>query len=219
MPIPKNKIPDAAVRRLPVYLRALEESMSECAVVTSSADLSARTGFTSEQIRKDLAYFGAFGTRGVGYDTALLARRIRKILGLSRGAKIILVGVGNLGTAFARYNATFPKDVRLAAAFDSDPEKIGHGVGGLVIQPADEMYDHIHREQTKVAVLAVPSEHAQGVAEGLEKAGIEAILNFTPVKLRSGCYVQNIDLSMELQSLVYYTTYAQRDEMKGKAEG
>ncbi len=218
MPIPKSKIPDAAVRRLPVYLRALEDSMSECSVVTSSVDLSARTGFTPEQIRKDLAYFGAFGTRGVGYDTALLARRIRKILGLSKGARIILVGVGNLGTAFARYNAAFPKDVRLMGAFDADPDKFGHGVGGLVVRPAEDMYDYVQKEQIKVAVLAVPSEHAQGVAEGLERAGIEAILNFTPVKLRSGCYVQNIDLSMELQSLVYYTTSGQRDDLKGKAE-
>ncbi|GAB6877562.1 redox-sensing transcriptional repressor Rex [Thermaerobacter litoralis] len=203
---PPARVPDVAIRRLPVYLRALEELRAEDHEIVSSADLAARTGYSSEQIRKDLAYFGAFGTRGVGYRIDVLADRLRHILGLDREVPIALVGAGHLGTALARYNRTRHRDVRIVAVFDSDPARIGERIEGLEIQPADAMEAVIRREGIRLAVIAVPAPAAQGVARRLVAAGVEAILNFAPVTLQvpPGVVVQNIDLTLELQSLAYY---------------
>lgn len=200
------RVPDVAIRRLPVYLRALEELRAEDHEIVSSADLAARTGYSSEQIRKDLAYFGAFGTRGVGYRIDVLVDRLRHILGLDREVPIALVGAGHLGTALARYNRTRHRDVRIVAIFDSDPRRIGDEIEGLAIQPADAMEATIRQAGIKLAVIAVPAAAAQQVARRLVAAGVEAILNFAPVTLQvpPGVVVQNIDLTLELQSLAYY---------------
>lgn len=197
-----------------MYLRELQDMAAEGVHVASSQELAQRTGFSSEQIRKDLAYFGAFGTRGVGYDTSLLEAEIRRILGLQRGVKVALVGAGNLGTALTRYSQQEHKDVRISVVFDADPAKVGQEIEGLRILPAAEMGRVIREMAIKVAVLAVPGEVAQAVLDELMDAGIEAVLNFSPVKLRArpGVTVQNIDLTMELQSLVYYTSEAKGTE-------
>lgn len=202
-----GRIPDVAIRRLPVYLRALTELHAEDHDIVSSADLAARTGYSSEQIRKDLAYFGAFGKRGVGYQTADLIERLRHILGLDRQVPIALVGAGHLGTALARYNLTRHRDVRIVAIFDSDPERIGQAIESVVIEPAERMEEVIRAAGIRLAIIAVPAQAAQGVAQRLVKAGVEAILNFAPVTLQvpPGVVVQNIDLTLELQSLAYYT--------------
>ncbi|PZN08183.1 redox-sensing transcriptional repressor Rex [Thermaerobacter composti] len=200
------RVPDVAIRRLPVYLRALEELRAEDHEIVSSADLAARTGYSSEQIRKDLAYFGAFGTRGVGYRCDVLVDRLRHILGLDREVPIALVGAGHLGTALVRYNRTRHRDVRIVAVFDSDPGRIGQEIEGLVIQPAEAMEAVIREAGIKLAVIAVPAAAAQEVARRLVEAGVTAILNFAPVSLQvpPGVVVQNVDLTLELQSLAYY---------------
>lgn len=204
----KAKIPDAAIKRLPVYLRILNELMEDGVEIISSAELSRKTGFTSEQIRKDLAYFGAFGTRGVGYSTTVLSQRIKKILGISRGARVALVGAGNLGTALARYNISKHKDVRISAIFDNDWDKVGKKIEDVEILPMEDLKKVIQAQEIKMAIIAVPAWEAQKVADQLVDAGVEAILNFSPAKLdaRAGAYIQNIDLTLELQSLAYYTT-------------
>lgn len=201
-----SRVPDVAIRRLPVYLRALEELQAEDHEMVSSADLAARTGYSSEQIRKDLAHFGAFGTRGVGYHTDVLIDRLRRILGLHREVPIALVGAGHLGTALVRYNRTRHRDVRIVAVFDSDPGRIGQEIEGVVIEPAERMEEVIRAAGIRVAVIAVPAGAAQEVARRLVRAGVEAILNFAPVSLQvpPGVVVQNIDLTLELQSLAYY---------------
>lgn len=206
---PRNqRIPDAAVRRLPAYLRVLEELQRERVAVVSSTELSARTGFSPEQIRKDLAYFGAFGTRGVGYETEALARRIRRILGLHGTIHAALVGAGNLGTALARYTLSRHEDVRIVAIFDVDPAKVGKGIQGVAISPMDQLIPVCRRLGVKIGIIAVPASEAQAVASALAEAGVEAILNFSPVKIHVSdpVYVQNIDLTMELQSLAYHTS-------------
>ena len=202
-----GRVPDVAIRRLPVYLRALTELYAEDHEIVSSADLAARTGYSSEQIRKDLAYFGAFGTRGVGYRTAVLIERLRSILGLDRQVPIALVGAGHLGTALARYNLTRHRDVRIVAIFDNDPARVGQSIEGVVIEPAERMDEVIRAAGIRLAVIAVPAHAAQDVARRLVKAGVEAILNFAPVTLQvpPGVVVHNIDLTLELQSLAYYT--------------
>lgn len=211
----KPKIPEAAIKRLPVYLRVLEETVAANIQIISSAELAEKTGFSPEQIRKDLAYFGAFGTRGVGYDAALLSRRIARILGLHRGVKAALVGAGHLGYALARYSIQRHKDVLITAIFDTDPEKIGTEIMGVRVQPVSELKETVQAQGIKMGIITVPASAAQSTAELLVEGGVEAILNFAPAKLRVDpkVYVQNIDLSIELQSLAYYTS-ASEDEAR-----
>jgi len=202
----RGKIPEVVIRRLPIYLRALTELAADDVDVVSSAELSHRTGLTSEQIRKDLAYFGAFGTRGVGYNALRLRESIRSILGLDRGVNVGLVGAGNLGTALARYNLNTHADVRIVAIFDKDPEKVGKTIEGVEIHPMEDLPGLADRLGIRMAIIAVPAAAAQVVADRLVEAGVEVMLNFSPAKPRvpDGVYVQNIDLTTELQSLAYY---------------
>ncbi|HEY8347183.1 MAG TPA: redox-sensing transcriptional repressor Rex [Symbiobacteriaceae bacterium] len=209
----KPKIPEAAIKRLPVYLRVLEETAAANIQIISSAELAEKTGFSPEQIRKDLAYFGAFGTRGVGYDAALLSRRIARILGLHKGVKAALVGAGHLGYALARYSIQQHKDVRITAIFDNDPEKIGTDIMGVRVQPVSEIEQTVREQGIKIGIITVPASAAQATAELLAKGGVEAILNFAPAKLRLDprIFVQNIDLTIELQSLAYYTSASEEE--------
>lgn len=209
----KPKIPEAAIKRLPVYLRVLEETAAADIHIISSAELAEKTGFSPEQIRKDLAYFGAFGTRGVGYDTSSLSRRISRILGLHNGVKVVLIGAGHLGYALARYSIPRHKDVQISAIFDADPAKIGQDVMGLSVQPMEDLVQTVKEQGIKVGIITVPAAAAQGTAELLQDAGVEAILNFAPAKLRlnPNVFVQNIDLTIELQSLAYYTSAGHDD--------
>lgn len=203
-----SRIPEAAIRRLPAYLRVLDELHDAEVVIVSSAELAARTGFSPEQIRKDLAYFGAFGTRGVGYETAGLGMEIRRILGLTEGVNAALVGAGHLGTALARHSLAKDKGVRIAAIFDNDPAKYGRDIDGVLVRPMADLLTDGRRLQLRIGILAVPALAAQAVAEQLVAAGCEALLNFAPIKLDvpTDVFVQNIDLTMELQSLAYYTS-------------
>lgn len=210
----KPKIPDAAIKRLPIYLRVLQETAAAEVTIISSAELATKTGFTPEQIRKDLAYFGAFGTRGVGYDVLSLSRRITRILGLHHGVEAALIGAGHLGVALARYSLSRHKDVRITAIFDVAPHKIGTEMMGITIQPLAELVETIRKRGIKIAILTIPASEAQATAELLEQGGIEAILNFAPAKIRvnPAITVQNIDLTIELQSLAYYTSASDETE-------
>ena len=208
----RTNIPDAAIRRLPVYLRVVSELAAADVPIISSAELAEKTGLSPEQIRKDLAYFGAFGTRGVGYDTAMLSRRIARILGIHRGVKAALVGFGHLGHALARYSLTQHKDIVISAIFDVDPEKLGQDVLGVRVQPVSEMVETCRKQGVKIGIITVPASAAQATAELLKEGGVEAILNFAPAKLSvDGVFVQNIDLTIELQSLAYYTSASEDD--------
>ena len=218
------RIPEAAIRRLPVYLRVLQDLAEDGVAVVSSSELAQRAGFTPEQIRKDLAYFGAFGTRGVGYDPAVLGRKLKRILGLTGDVRVALVGAGNLGTALARHNLNRHKEVRISAIFDQDWDKVGKSIGGVEIQPVEDMEKEIRAQGIKMAIIAVPPGEAQRVADHLTAAGVEAILNFSPAKIqaKAGTYIQNIDLMTELQALVYFTTpgegAAEAAEITGAAD-
>ena len=204
--MPKPKIPDAAIKRLPVYLRVLEETAAQDVQIISSAELAEKTGFSPEQIRKDLAYFGAFGTRGVGYDTQLLGRRISRILGLHKGIRAALVGAGHLGFALARYSISRHKDVRITAIFDADPQKIGTEIMGITIQPISELAATVKQQDIKIGIITVPAPEAQATAEQLAAAGAEAILNFAPKVLAvpDNVEVRDIDLSTRLEILTFY---------------
>jgi len=196
------------VKRLPVYLRVLNELKDEAVDIVSSHELARRTGFSSEQIRKDLACFGALGTRGLGYRTDVLRERIRSVLGLDRTLNVVLVGAGNLGTALARYTLSRETGINLVAVFDDDPEKVGRRIEDVEIRAMADLAGVLAEQGVRVAILAVPASAAQGVTDLLVAGGVEAILNFSPAKLdgRGKAYVKNIDLAIELQSLAYYAS-------------
>lgn len=202
-----RRIPQATIRRLPIYLRDLSEAVSVGVSVTSSSEMAARTGVSSEQIRKDLAYFGAFGTRGVGYDARQLAAEIRRILGIQRGVGVALVGAGHLGFALARYSRQEDAEVAITMVFDRDPATIGSRIGDLTVLAVSEMESRVRAAGVRLAVIAVPGEEAPGVLDVLARAGVEAVLNFSPVALAApGVHVQHIDLTIELQSLAFFTS-------------
>jgi len=213
-----RRVPQTTIRRLPIYLRDLTEAAHMGVEVTSSSEIAVRTGISSEQIRKDLAYFGAFGTRGVGYDTRALAHEIRRILGIDRGVGVALVGCGHLGFALARYSRAEASEVRITLVFDRDPAKIGMPVGDLYVLPMDSMVERIRQAQVRLAVIAVPGEEAPQVMDLLAQAGIEAVLNFSPTPLSApGVHVQHIDLTLELQSLAFFATMRETLGLGGKS--
>ncbi|MEX2355641.1 MAG: redox-sensing transcriptional repressor Rex, partial [Thermaerobacterales bacterium] len=152
-----SRIPQVAVRRLPIYLRVLEELAEQEIEIASSAELARRSGFSSEQIRKDLAYFGAFGRRGVGYGTRTLSRQLRGILGLDPDVRAVLIGAGNLGTALARYNLVRHRDVRILHIFDNDQLKVGTMIESVRVRHVAEAESVVQAEDIRLAILAVPA--------------------------------------------------------------
>jgi redox-sensing transcriptional repressor len=174
--------------------------------IISSRVLSEETGFTAEQIRKDLAYFGAFGTRGTGYNTSYLRDKLLRIIGLDKQTRLVVIGAGHLGKALTRYNVSKNPYVDIVGVFDSSPKEVGTEIEGIKIQALADMPDIIKNENVKVAMITVPAEVAQQVADNLIDLGITAILNFAPTKLNvpGNIHVHNADLTIELQSLIYY---------------
>lgn len=200
-----KKIPSATIARLPLYLRELDELTAAGEGVVSSRTLADRTGLTSEQIRKDLAYFGAFGTRGIGYEVAHLRLAILRILGLVEPAPVAVVGAGHLGTALIRYFARRDSGLFIACVFDADPNKQGTSVDGHAILAAETITSVVREMAVPLGVVAVPAPAAQDVFARLVEGGVGAVLNFAPVKLFSRqTFVKNLDLSTELQALAYY---------------
>lgn len=204
-----KRISDAVVRRLPLYLRVLENAADQ--EMMSSQELGERAGVSPALIRKDLAWFGEFGKQGVGYEVAYLREELRKILNLDKPIPMVLVGVGSLGYALARYNRRKFLDepgfnMEIVALFDANPEVIGKTVEGVTIEPVADLAKRVKELNAKVGIICVPAEHAQAVADELVVGGVKAILNFAPVKISVPDHVEvtNEDLSLELQRLAYY---------------
>jgi redox-sensing transcriptional repressor len=200
------RIPEMTVRRLSVYLRCLRQ-LEEAGVTTiSSQDLAARFHLNSAQVRKDLAYFGEFGIRGIGYEAATLRAEIQRILGLDREWRVVLVGFGNLGSALLHHRGFARQGFRIAAVVDTHPDKVGRDVDGLTIRPLAELGAVVRAAGAQIGVIAVPPESAQDVAGRLVEAGVRAILNFAPasVTVPAGVRLQNVDLSIELEHLSFH---------------
>ncbi|NLI70059.1 MAG: redox-sensing transcriptional repressor Rex [Firmicutes bacterium] len=205
--------PKWIIKRLPIYLRILDDLKKRDITIISSHQLSRETGFSAEQIRKDLAYYGAFGTRGVGYRTGYLREKLLKITGLEKVRNAVLIGAGHLGIAFARYIITKNPYIDIAGIFDNDPEVIGQTVVGIRIQPMEKIEQTIETRDVKVAIISVPVDVAQEVIDLVVGYGIKAILNFAPLNISvpENVFVHNVDLTNELQSLVYYSTADSRE--------
>ena len=206
------KIPDKTVTRLSIYLRCLEELEAGGVTSVSSRQLAERFGLNSAQVRKDLAYFGQFGVRGLGYYIAELKHNLERILGLKQDWEVVLVGVGNLGSALIAYKGFQARGFKIGMAFDADPAKVGQVVGDVPIVEIAKLVPTVRRKKVKIGVLAVPAPAAQSVADLLVEGGVTAILNFAPAQLAvpEGIKVQNVDLSVLLKTLSYHTVRTTR---------
>lgn len=200
-----SRIPDEAIRRLPMYLRGLLICSEKGVRDISSKDLAELVRINPPQIRKDLSYFGAFGTPGVGYDTAKLTKQIRDILKLNTPNKAALVGLGNLGTALLKYPGFGGYGLEIAAVFDNAPVKIGKKVKNVKVEDISKL-SLLKRKGITLGIIAVPASAAQEVADKLVAAGIRGILNFAPyyIDVPKKVKVVSIDIAMVLARLPYY---------------
>lgn len=198
-------VPPTTVRRLSTYYRVLGAVLADGQSNVSSETLASLTGFTAAQVRRDLAYFGSFGKRGVGYAASLLRQRLAAILGIDRGWRIGLVGVGNLGRALLAYPGFNNQGFDAVAAFDNDPLVIGSVVNGQRVRPIGDLAAAVRDEQIEMVIVTVPAEAAQQVVDQAVAAGVRAILNFAPTQLRVPSHVQlsSVDLAVEVEYLTY----------------
>jgi len=199
-------LPEATVARLPEYLRALHHLAEAGNDTISSEALAGVAGVNSAKLRKDLSHLGSYGTRGVGYDVALLIEQIEHVLGLTQRRAVALVGVGNLGHALAGYAGFASRGFRIAALFDADPGRVGEVINGLPVRHIDDLPRIAAEESIAIGVIATPALAAQEVADQLVGAGVTSILNFAPCVLSvpDGVDVRKVDLAIELQILSFH---------------
>lgn len=200
------KIPDIIIGRLPVYLRALQQLSEKGILTTSSQELGEIIGISAAQIRKDISQFGEFGKQGTGYSVPFLIERLRDILKVHRVWEVVIVGMGDMGHALARYNGFSNRGFHINMVFDNDPNKVGQRVGDYEIMDTAGMVEKIKQNKIKIAMLTVPAAAAQEMTDQLVKAGVKAILNYAPISLNvpSGVRVQYIDPVTHLQRMTYY---------------
>jgi redox-sensing transcriptional repressor len=204
-----DSIPNPAVRRLSLYLRQLEDFKRKDRRTVSSKQLGESLGLTDAQVRKDLAYFGQFGHPGIGYRVEDLIRQVRKILGTDKTWSVLLVGAGNLGRALMAYRGFEKKGFRLTAVFDADQLKIGKKQGSFIVQSLSDLASTIQRQGIRLAIIAVPADHAQAVADQLVSAGIRGILNFAPVQINvpPTIGIGAVDLAVQLEQLSFMVNF------------
>lgn len=199
-----NKIPQATARRLPLYYRFLTNLHNQGKTRVSSKELSDAVKVDSATIRRDFSYFGALGKKGYGYNVDYLLQFFKETLAQDRLTEVALIGVGNLGTALLNYNFSRNNNTKLAMAFDRSPKKAETFIGGVPIYHIDDLEEKI--SNVEVAILTVPATAAQDMTDRLVQCGIKGIVNFTPARLTIPDHVRihHIDLSVELQSFVYF---------------
>jgi redox-sensing transcriptional repressor len=201
-------ISKATIDRLPLYFRTLRLAQDEGIDIISSDELGRRLSITPEQIRKDLASFGQFGKKGVGYYVNELKRNVGEILGLDNHWNIAVVGIGHLGAALANYQNFVTLGFNLVALFDQDPNIIGATVNHVKVEDISQLDMIIKQRNIQIGIIAVPAAFAQGIADQFVKAGIRGIWNFAPIKMKvpQSMHIVNEDLSVGLSSLSYHIT-------------
>jgi redox-sensing transcriptional repressor len=198
-------VSEATVRRLSNYYRILQDLEQEGVVTVSSDGLAEIYGTTSAQVRKDFSSFGSFGRRGLGYEVVSLKASIAQILGIDQHWTMALIGAGNLGHALFHYDEFRQQNFEIVAVFDSNPDKIGKDWNGVPVLALSELNRIVKERGVRIGVLAVPSGAGQEVADLLVAAGVEGILNFSPVKIAEPeqVFIRNVNLSIALESLSY----------------
>jgi redox-sensing transcriptional repressor len=207
-------VSELTTNRLSVYLRCLNALDAAGVRTISSQALAEQYHLNAAQIRKDLAYFGEFGVRGVGYYVKELRRHLRQILGLDRQVAIAIMGAGNLGMALADYPGFREEGFAIAALFDTMRDKVGHrSRAGVPIYDIREFRSMVRRGRIRIAVIAVPAESAQQVVNAVVAAGIKAVLNFSPgtLKVPADVKLKSVDLTVSLESLSFFLAQGEVD--------
>jgi redox-sensing transcriptional repressor len=209
-----EQVSELTAGRLSVYLRCLNTLDAAGVKTISSKALAEQFQLNAAQIRKDLAYFGEFGVRGVGYYVKELKRHLRMLLGLDRTVRVAIIGAGNLGLALADYPGFRQEGFSIVALYDTERSKIGHrSKGGVRIFDIGEFRKSVKRDSIDIAVVAVPAESAQSVVNAAVQAGVRAILNFSPgtLKVPPGVKLKNVDLTVSLESLSFFLARGEAD--------
>jgi redox-sensing transcriptional repressor len=201
-----QEISPLTLNRLSFYLRCLRQLQELGLARISSQEMARRYHLSATQIRKDLAQFGEFGIRGVGYQIAELAEHLDALLGLDRDHPMVIVGVGNLGSALARYLGFNHGAFHVVAGVDNDPRKIGRALAGFTIRDAAELAEVVRETGAVIGVLTVPSDLAQHYYDALADAGVRGVLNFATVRVkpRPGVPLKNVDLRINLEELAFF---------------
>ena len=199
------KVPEATIIRLSVYSRYLTEVDRKGIITISSGEIAEGVGVSPAQVRKDLAYFGEFGTRGVGYNVKDLRQHILKILGLGSDWSVTLVGLGNLGLALSSFRGFKERGFVITSIFDADPKKVGTTIGNVEVMHIDQLETVVQRNSTQIGIVAVPAVSAQEIVDKLVNAKVKAILNFSPVVLNVPPEIElrNVDLAVNLEVLTF----------------
>lgn len=207
MPTPRRRvIPEATIARLPVYHRCLLQLQAEDRPTVSSEQLADLAGVNAAKVRKDLSYFGSYGTRGVGYDVEQLLVEIRRELGLTHDWPCIIVGAGNLGAALAKFAGFTDRGFSVVAVVDTDPDKVGQQLGSLTVHHDDELPQLVREHHVVIGIITTPPSAAQEAADTLIGAGVHSILNFAPTVLDVPPHVlvREVDVAVELQILAFH---------------
>ena len=206
-----DSISDLTIARLSVYLRCVER-LDELGVETvSSQELARRFHLNSAQIRKDLAYFGEFGVRGVGYNVKELRQHVVAILGLDKERRLLIVGAGNLGTALCHYSGFSSGSFLVVGVLDSDPSRIGDPTpAGLLVEDSSRLNTIVEQRDVEIGVITTPASAAQKIADEMAEAGLRTILNFAPIRVRApeNVLVNSVDLKVHLEELSFHLTHA-----------
>jgi len=214
----ESKIPNPTIKRLAFYSRPLEALVKSGPPIISSEKLAELCGVNPAQVRKDLAYFGEFGVRGVGYEIRDLLKEIKGILATDRKWTLCIMGMGNLGISLVEDENFKKRGYLFVAAFDSDTRKIGRQLPcGLTIEPERKTRELVRELGIEIGVITTPSRAAQRVTERLSDAGVKAILNFAPIQVRTPecCIVENVDFSVKLENLVYHLERLYKGKKRG----
>ncbi|MDH4156815.1 MAG: redox-sensing transcriptional repressor Rex [candidate division Zixibacteria bacterium] len=201
----KKRISESTIHRLSLYFRALSLLEKENYDTVSSKELARREKLTPAQVRKDLSFFGSFGTRGLGYPVIELKDKISQILGIDRTWRVALIGVGNIGSALVSYKEFQKQGFQIVKLFDNDQRKIGSNHKGIIISDIKDLEKEIKDDNIEIVVIAVPATVAQYIVDDVLKAGVKAVLNFAPVNLKvpPDVYLRNENMSMELEYLSF----------------
>ena len=209
----EQRIPRATIRRLAIYVQVLDGMRRNGVEVISSGPLAEACDVNASQVRKDLAYFGEFGVRGVGYNVVSLIASLKTSLGVDREWRAALIGVGNLGRALLHYGEFKSRGFHIIGAFDCDPFKIGEQVYGLEVTCTNDLKSIVEEQNIEIGIITTPPERAQRAADHLGTAGIKGILNFSASRIHvpDKVFVEYVDFFHYIYSLAFNITVSERN--------
>jgi redox-sensing transcriptional repressor len=213
-----KRISESTIHRLSLYYRVLSLLEKENYETVSSKELAKREKLTPAQVRKDLSFFGSFGTRGLGYPVNELKSKIASILGIDRTWRVALIGVGNIGSALVSYKEFQKQGFQIVKLFDNDQRKIGSNHKGIIVSDVKNLMKELQEARIEMVIVAVPATVAQYLVDDVTRAGVKAILNFAPVNLKvpEDVYLRNENMAMELEYLSFATVNNQRQKRLNK---